>query len=150
MKNYSKMFMDIAELTAIQANCVKYKVGSVIVRDNRIILQGYNGTIPGFINCSEKFHDYDEIKMFNDHHIWSSAFEVHSEMNIICYAAKKGISLENTIMYCTHTPCNNCLKHLIQVGISKIVYKNLYIDNINFKEREELLQYIILEKYNEI
>ena len=91
--------MDIAERTAIESNCVKYKVGAVIVKDNRIILQGYNGTISGFLNCSEKFKCLDLSNEENRdlHHKWSSAFEIHAEMNIISYAAKKGISLENTL-----------------------------------------------------
>ena len=129
--------MDIAEITANQSNCVKYKVGSVVVKDNRVILQGYNGTISGFINCLDKFKkdDMNLSKNRNIHNKWSNSFEVHSEMNVICYAAKKGISLEGAILYCTHKPCNNCLKHLIQSGISKIIYKNDYIDNSNLSDR---------------
>ena len=151
MKNYSKMFMDFAIITANQSNCVKYKVGAVIVKDNRIIIQGYNGTISGFINCNDKFGDccINNKKDRIEHNIWSQAFEVHAEMNIISYAAKKGISLENTIMYCTFSPCNNCLKHLIQAGIKKVIYKNEYIDNANLDDREQLIKYIELEYYIE-
>jgi dCMP deaminase len=149
MKNYSTLFMDIAERTAIESNCVKYKVGAVIVKDNRVILQGYNGTISGFLNCSDKFKNIDISLLENRelHSVWSNAFEVHSEMNIICYAAKKGVSLENTIMYCTHAPCNNCLKHLIQAGIKKIIFKYDFIDNSNLKDRDELLKLIEVKNY---
>jgi len=152
MKNYSSLFMDIAERTAIESNCVKYKVGAVIVKDNRIILQGYNGTISGFLNCSEKFKGLDlSIEENRDlHHNWSSAFEIHAEMNIISYAAKKGISLENTTMYCTHTPCNNCLKHLIQAGVKKIIFKHDYIDNSKLSDREELLKLIEVQCYEAV
>lgn len=142
--------MDIAERTALESNCVKYKVGAVIVKDNRIILQGYNGTISGFINCNEKFSESDMLIKENRviHNQWSATFEIHAEMNIISYAAKKGIPLENTTMYCTHAPCNNCLKHLIQSGIKNIIYKNDYIDNIQFDDRTELIKLINIEKYN--
>lgn len=148
MKNYSSLFMDIAERTAIESNCVKYKVGAVVVKDNRIILQGYNGTTSGFLNCSEKFKGVDILLDENKelHHKWSSAFEVHAEMNIICYAAKKGISLENTTIYCTHTPCNNCLKHLIQAGVKNVIYKHDYIDKSNMNDRQELLKLIKIVK----
>jgi dCMP deaminase len=150
MKDYSNMFMDIAERTALESNCIKYKVGAVIVKDNRIVLQGYNGTISGFINCSDKFKDIDISLHENKdaHHSWSSAFEVHAEMNIICFAARKGIALENTIMYCTHKPCNNCLKHSIQAGIKKIIYLNDYIDNNKFEDRDELLKLIEVVSFN--
>jgi len=149
MKNYSSLFMDIAERTAIESNCVKYKVGAVIVKDNRIILQGYNGTISGFLNCSEKFKDLDLSSEENRelHHKWSMAFEVHAEMNVISYAAKKGISLENTTLFCTHSPCNNCLKHLIQSGVTNIIYKYDYVDNSKLRDREELLKLIKIERY---
>jgi dCMP deaminase len=150
MKNYSKLFMDIAERTAIESNCIKYKVGAVIVKDNRIILQGYNGTISGFINCSDKFYksSMDSCVNRDEHSKWSSAFEIHSEMNIICYAAKKGISLEGTTIYCTHAPCNNCLKHLIQAGIIKIVFKYDFTDNTLLEDRKELLKLIEIKKCN--
>ena len=149
MKNYSSLFMDIAERTAIESNCVKYKVGAVIVKDNRIILQGYNGTISGFLNCSEKFKDLDLSSEENRelHHKWSMAFEVHAEMNVISYAAKKGISLENTTLFCTHSPCNNCLKYLIQSGVTNIIYKYDYVDNSKLHDREELLKLIKIERY---
>jgi len=141
--------MDIAERTAIESNCIKYKVGAVVVKDNRIILQGYNGTISGFINCSEKFKDLNILDEKNKelHREWSNSFEIHAEMNIISYAAKKGISLENTIIYCTHTPCNNCLKHLIQSGVKKIIFKYDYLDNSKLPDRDELLKLIKVKKY---
>jgi len=149
MKNYSSLFMDIAERTAIESNCVKYKVGAIIVKNNRIILQGYNGTISGFLNCSEKFKDLDLSSEENRelHHKWSMAFEVHAEMNVISYAAKKGISLENTTLFCTHSPCNNCLKYLIQSGVTNIIYKYDYVDNSKLHDREELLKLIKIERY---
>ena len=148
MKDYSKLFMDIAHRTAQESNCVKYQVGAVIIKDNRIILQGYNGTISGFQNCSDKFtaEEMKDITIRTLHSSWSSAFEVHAEMNIICYAAKKGIPLEDTEMYCTMEPCNNCLKHAIQAGIKKIVFDKPFIDNANLNERKELLKFIQLEE----
>ena len=54
MTDKSKMFMETAIRTAEESNCVKYKVGAVLVRDNRIVLQGYNGTPPGFISISKR------------------------------------------------------------------------------------------------
>lgn len=151
MKNLDKLFMDIAERTAMESNCVTDKVGAVVVKDNRIIAQGYNGTVSGFINCSEKFKDTD-VSLGTEnrklHGVWSKSFEVHSEMNIICYAAKKGISLEGTIMYCTYPPCNNCLKHLIQAGVKKVIYKYDYTDNSLLEDRIELLKMIEIEKIN--
>ena len=144
MKDYSMLFMDIAKRTALESNCVKYQVGAVIVRDNRIILQGYNGTISSFMNCSTKFKDIDMTLDVNreEHRNWSNSFEVHAEMNIISYAARKGISLEGTTMYCTHAPCNNCLKHLIQAGVKEVIYVYDHADRTKLSDRESLLKLI--------
>lgn len=138
------LFMDIAKRTALESNCVKYKVGTVIVRDNRIILQGYNGTISSFMNCSVKFKGVDMTLDVNreEHRNWSNSFEVHAEMNIISYAARKGISLEGTTMYCTHAPCNNCLKHLIQAGVKEVIYVYDHADRTKLSDRESLLKLI--------
>lgn len=147
-KNYNKMFMDIALLTANQSNCVKYKVGCVVVLNDRVILQGYNGTVKGFINCSEKFKGLDINLPENRklHSEWSNAFEVHAEMNVITYAAKKGIQLNNTKVYITHKPCNNCLKHLISSGVNNIVYLNDYNDINQQNDIKEMVKLIKINK----
>lgn len=149
MKDYSSLFMDIAERTAKESNCIKLKVGAVAVKDNRIVAQGYNGTVSGFQNCSEKFGKLDFSKKENRelHHNWSSSFEVHAEMNVISFAAKNGISLENATIYCTHCPCNNCLKHLIQTGVKKVIFKHDYIDNTNLADRKEFMKFIEVQIY---
>lgn len=136
---HERMFIDVAKITARQSNCVRLQVGAVAVKDNRIIAHGYNGTPSGFINCSDHFNksyfDRDE------HRKWSSSFEIHAEMNVIAFAAKHGISLEGAVIYCTHKPCNNCTKHLIQVGVEKVKYIN------NYPNDEELFKdHIILEE----
>ena len=119
-----------------------------IVIDNRIILQGYNGTIPGFKNCSEVFYEINMIDLENrkTHSVWSKAFELHAEMNIICYAGKIGIALKDTIIYCTHEPCNDCLKHLIQAGVTKVYYVHKYKHGAILGDREKLLEFIELYK----
>ena len=148
MRDYAKMFMDIACRTAEESNCVKLKVGAVCVRDNRIILQGYNGTISGFVNCCSMGWDLDSEDGKIQHHKWSSAFEIHAEMNILAYAARNGVSLSGTTLYCTHEPCNNCLKHLIQAGVKMVVYKEGYNEPFTLKERSELLKFIYVAKFD--
>lgn len=148
MGKYDNLFMDIALRTALESNCERYKVGAVAVKSNRIIVHGYNGTVPGFINCSDKFKGVDFKNGIDKkrHHDWSSAFEIHAEMNVISFAAKEGISLKGTVLYCSHTPCNNCLKHLIQSGVKKVIYKNEYIDKSNLIDRKMLLDFITVKQ----
>lgn len=149
MYKYDKMFMDFADRTAKESNCVKYSIGCVIVKDNRILSHGYNGTVAGFINCSDKFKNHDMTNKENRliHREWSAAFEVHAEMNGLMYAAKSGLSVDGATMYVTHKPCNGCMKHIIPAGIKRIVYKHDYDDPNPHNDINKLLTFIKLEKF---
>jgi len=156
MKNLHKLHMDMVDLVSKQSNCVTDKVGAIVVKDDRAILEGYNGTVSGFTNCCDKFGGKDMAigsKWRILHGKWSKAFEIHGEMNLICYAAKEGIALKGTTIYCTYSPCNNCLKHMIQAGIKVIVYKHEYedngIDDDSINDRKELEKFVKLEHYKE-
>jgi dCMP deaminase len=132
------IFLEIAESISKMSNCVSLNVGCVITKNNRIVSTGYNGTPPGFINCCDKFPEYNKQKDRAEHSVWSSNFEIHAEMNAIIAAAKAGIALEDCIMYCTYSPCHNCLKHIIATGIKEIYYSNLY-DKANWDEETDKL-----------
>ena len=119
-----RYFIDIALRTAQESKCVSLKVGAVIVKDNRIIAQGYNGTPSGQINCDEALKQ----GLYNreDHHEWSLVNEIHAEMNALMFAAKYGIPVDGCTMYVTHQPCDQCLKNTYQAGIKRIVYLHPY------------------------
>lgn len=148
---HASMFMDYAIRASKESNCVKYHVGCVIVQDGHVVLHGYNGTVSGFTNCSEKFAGLamDIEKNRLEHHKWSSAFEVHAEMNAIAFAAKHGVKTDGATMYITHKPCNPCLKHLIPAGIKKIVYLEDYVDPNNQADTEKLMKFIEIEQYEQ-
>ena len=118
-RRIDKMFIDIAVVVSDQSKCLKLHVGSVITKDGYIISMGYNGSAAGFTNCCDQFKD-----SMNGHSDWADNFEIHAEMNAILFAARTGISTQNTTLYCTHIPCHNCLKHIIQAGISRVVWLN--------------------------
>lgn len=125
-----KLFMDVAERTSTESSCISKKVGCVIVKDNRIISMGYNGTTSDYINCDEHFKDKQWMVQDNlwrqHHHRWSDIHEIHAEMNAIMFAAKNGIPIDGATMYCTLFPCQHCLKNLLQCGIKKIIYRDEY------------------------
>lgn len=125
-----KLFMDVAERTSTESSCISKKVGCVIVKDNRIISMGYNGTPSDYINCDEHFKDKQWMVQDNlwrqHHHRWSDIHEIHAEMNAIMFAAKNGIPIDGATLYCTLFPCQHCLKNLLQCGIKKIIYRDEY------------------------
>ena len=117
-----KNFINIAKEIACASKCVSKQVGAVIVKDNRILSTGYNGTPAGYTNCIEHW----DGKYTKDHHEWSKTYEIHAEMNAIIWAAREGISIKDATIYVTLEPCSECSKNLIASGIKRIVYATAY------------------------
>ena len=131
---------------AKMSHCISMKCGAVAVKNNRIIATGYNGTPTGYINCDEYFN----CKSLTDknspsreqHHTWSNIKEIHAELNIILYCAKNGIILDGTTLYSNIQPCIQCTKNLIQSGIIKVVYEEVYDFN---KDYQGMLNSFVLD-----
>lgn len=125
-KIYLKMARDYSQMS----KCRKIKVGCVIVNNGRIVSTGVNGTPKGTCNCTDHFYAHNDEQFAKDHSIWSTEHEVHAEMNALLYAAKSNVEVTNEcVLYCTHEPCNNCLKHIAVIGIKQIYYIEKYYNN---------------------
>lgn len=111
--DWDDYFMSIALLASQRSPCERLQVGSVIVKNNRLISMGYNGYIPGA----------PHISRVKDNHEQSI---IHSEINAITDCAKRGASLENGKIYVTHYPCINCFRSIAACGIKEIMYLNEY------------------------
>jgi len=125
--NNHEFYMQTAYNLSKQSHCVSKQVGAVLVSDGRIISMGYNGSHPGNINCNDNFNS-DNFN-FDEHHKWSVIYEVHAEMNCLSFAAKNGIRVNGCDLYVTLSPCQDCLKNLIQAGIKRIFYLVQYHRN---------------------
>jgi dCMP deaminase len=124
---YLKMCKELAKLS----KCSKVYVGSMLVYNGRIISTGVNGAVSGKTNCCDHFKNHSQEDFLKEHSEWSLKHENHSEMNLILFAAKNNIEIPNdSILYCTHEPCDNCLKHIAGVGITTIYYDQQYYKNI--------------------
>ena len=117
---WNEYFRDLVELTATRSSCSKLHVGCILVRDNRIISQGYNGFIAG---CPHTSRDRDGHEVAT----------VHAEQNAIVDCAKRGVSCDKCTAYITHCPCLNCTKLLLSAGITEILYINDYNNDIFVK-----------------
>ena len=106
-------FMSIALLASQRSPCKRLNVGSVIVKDSRLISMGYNGFISG------SPHNF----RMKDNHEQSI---IHSEINAITDCAKRGTSLSGAKIYITHYPCINCFRAIGASNIKEIVYLNDY------------------------
>jgi dCMP deaminase len=110
---WDEYFMSIALLASQRSPCNRLNVGSVIVKDNRLISMGYNGFIPGAPHISR-------IKNNHEQSI------IHSEINALSDCAKRGTSLLDSKIYVTHYPCVNCFRSIASCGIKEIIYLNDY------------------------
>lgn len=118
--SWKQYFMMQALVIAQRSTCDRAYVGSVLVKDNRSIGTGYNGSVSNQKHCNEVGH-----QMVDDHCVRT----IHSEMNALLQCAKQGIPTDGTEIYVTHFPCYNCTKSLLQAGVKKINYYFDYRDN---------------------
>jgi dCMP deaminase len=114
-------FMEIARTVATRATCPRASVGAVIVREHRILTTGYNGAPRGVPHCSDV-----GCTMAGEHCVRAT----HAEANAIVQAALHGVSIADSIAYCTHQPCVHCSKLLISAGVRRIMYEAAYPDAI--------------------
>ncbi|MFC1511085.1 cytidine/deoxycytidylate deaminase family protein [Candidatus Margulisiibacteriota bacterium] len=127
--NWPDYFMKIAQDVSERATCVKRQVGSIIVKDNRILSTGYNGAPKGFKHCSA------ETCLRKKHNIPSGQRHelcrgLHAEQNAIIQAAVHGVEISGATMYCNFQPCVICVKMMINAGIAKLVYAGGYPDEL--------------------
>jgi dCMP deaminase len=114
----------------------RLKVGAVIVRDDRVVSIGYNGTPSGRDNnCEVEVQNHisywnDDGTEKDDHPIvLKSKPEVcHAEMNAIMFAAKHGMSTDGCDLIVTHSPCFECSKMIVQAGLKNVYYEIEYRD----------------------
>lgn len=107
-------WMQVARVVSARATCSRLAVGSVLTREGRIVSTGWNGAPAGLPHCD---HDGSETRCTDS---------VHSERNVIGFAARFGIATAGTTLYVTHAPCADCSTVLIAAGVSRVVFGEHY------------------------
>lgn len=129
--SWDEYFMQMAELTAQRSTCLRRQVGAIIVKEKHIIATGYNGAPKGLPHCEELggcLREKLEIPSGERHELCRA---LHAEQNAIIQAATLGQSIEGATIYITHQPCIICAKMIINAGISRIVIKRGYPDEMS-------------------
>lgn len=124
--SWDEYFIKLVDEVAQRATCNRGKSGCIIVRDKRILCSGYVGSPPGFPHCDEADHELKKILDPDGTVRQHCVRTIHAEQNAICQAARYGIPLENTTLYCTMEPCRVCAMLIISVGVKKVVVKRRY------------------------
>lgn len=134
-KRYDEAYLRMALEWGKLSHCKRKQVGALIVRDNMIISDGYNGTPSGFPNCCE------------DEKGDTQWYVLHAEANAILKVAKSTQSAKDATLYLTLSPCKECSKLVLQAGIKRVVYMNSYKDSsgVDFL-REAGIEVLQLEK----
>ena len=128
---WDEYFMLQAELAKLRSNCITRHVGAVIVRNNRQIATGYNGTPPGIKNCfdggCQRCSDRLNGKIKSGESL-DRCICNHAESNAIMHCAILGIEAgsKDAILYSTFVPCLECTKMAITIGVKRIVCLDTY------------------------
>lgn len=129
--SWDQYFMMMAQVVKSRADCTRRQVGSLIVKNQRIISTGYNGTPHKIKNCSEGGclrclrRDKGEIGSYEYE---ESCVCIHAEQNAIIQAAYQGTSTNQATLYSTTNPCSSCAKMLINSGIERVVCRKEHHD----------------------
>ena len=111
--SWDEYFSRIVMTTSERSPCERLQVGCLLINDNRIVSQGYNGFLPG---CPHE-------SIVRDNHEQAT---LHAEQNALMDCAKRGVSCDGCTAYITHYPCIICTRLLLAGGIKKIKYVNDY------------------------
>ena len=120
--SWDEYFMKIAEDASTRSNCLRRKVGALIVKQRNIISTGYNGTPIGVKNCFEGGCPRCQSDV-EPGQGYDTCICVHAEANAILLAARHGNVTEGGVLYTTLRPCFSCLKEAVQAGIQEIVFE---------------------------
>ncbi len=133
--SWDDYFLEIANTVSKRATCDRGRSGCVIVREKQILVTGYVGSPIGLPHCDDVGHQFKKL-LHEDGTISNHCVRtVHAEQNAICQAAKLGISLNNSTLYCRMTPCRTCAMLIINCGIKRVVCEKKYHAG---KESEEM------------
>jgi len=147
-------FMAFAVLASERSACLRHKIGAVIIVDGQVVSTGYNGPPRGVSHCQHPsipgtelehgFDQVDECPTFYDACNCNICVRIeldipsgtriedcrglHAEQNAIVQAARHGISIKDSTMYCNFKPCITCMKMIINAGIKEVIYQQNYDD----------------------
>lgn len=121
-----RYYLDICEATAKRSTCRRAKVGALLVKDKVVLAMGFNGSPRGCNHCGcfgDKGHCLNTV---------------HAEENCIINAARLGVPIQGAFLVCTHKPCFQCMKRLINAGIIDVFYSKDYHDEYQAKFEKHL------------
>ena len=121
MERHDSGFMDIAWKAAQHSNCMRRKVGVVVVLNGAVVITATNGTATGMIPCNEGGCPRC-LSNTPSGELYDSCLCIHAEQSAIAQAARTSLQTDGATLYCTLRPCLTCAKLCLKAGIKGIVY----------------------------
>lgn len=155
MSNYRRptwdeYFMEVANAIAKRATCDRGRSGCVIAKDNQILATGYVGAPAGLPHCDDVGHQMKKM-LHEDGTITEHCVRtVHAEQNAICQAAKRGVAINGSTLYCRMTPCRTCAMLIINCGIVRVVAEYRYHDAAESEEMFKMAGIRLEYVHNEV
>ncbi len=123
---WDEYFMEVSRTIAKRATCDRGRSGCVIARNKQILVTGYVGSPVGLPHCDDVGHLFKQVTHEDGKVTNHCVRTVHAEQNAICQAARLGISLQDSTLYCRMTPCRTCAMLIINCGIKRVVCEFKY------------------------
>lgn len=128
--SWNQYFMQITQLVATRSTCMRRQVGALLVKEKNILATGYNGVPSGITHCDVAGCLREQLKVpSGERHELCRG--LHAEQNAIIQAARHGINIEGSTLYCTDSPCIICSKMLINAGVTTVIYGRGYPDELS-------------------
>jgi dCMP deaminase len=140
--SWDEYFMEVMHAISKRATCGRGRSGCVVARGGHILVSGYVGSPVGLAHCDDVGHEMRKVLRPDGTVSEHCVRTVHAEQNVICQAARLGVSLEGSTLYCRMTPCRVCAMMIINCGIRRVVCERRYHAG---EESEELFQQAHIE-----
>lgn len=124
--SWDEYFLGLVDEVAARATCDRGKSGCVVVRNKRIICTGYVGSPSGMPHCDDIGHDFKQAIDDDGTSRQHCVRTVHAEQNAIVQAARYGLQLDGTTMYCSMEPCRVCAMLIASSGVTRVVAHRRY------------------------
>lgn len=144
---WDEYFMKMVNVIAERGTCDRGRTGCVITKNNHILATGYVGSPKGLPHCDEVGHEMQSVINDEGKETQHCVRTVHFEQNAIATAARVGIALDGSTLYCMMTPCYTCAKILVNAGIKRVVCAKDYHAGEKSKRvfREAGIKYELLD-----
>lgn len=127
--SWDQYFLEISEMIGRRGSCDRGRCGCVIAKNNRLVAAGYVGSPIGLPHCDEVGHEMHTVIHDDGRQTTHCIRTTHAEQNAICEAARMGIPLDGSTLYCKMAPCYTCAKMIINCGIKRVVCSRGYQDS---------------------